>query len=547
MTPNPDCDPAPRDGLFGAGTPNSDALHPSPFPRAIRLLTILLLALGALHAVVHMSPFEDAFITYRYAEHVASGFGFVYNLGERVEGCSSLSWTVLLAAVAKLGLPLVPISQFLSILGGLFLALTTLGMSRTCITRHAFDGWQLLPVAGIVASGTWAYYSGSGMETTTFAALITAAVRLAITERDGRSSLFAGLLFGLAATTRPEGVAYVAAVAIALLWGESRRDGLKLSLGFLVLYAPFSVARYWYFGFPFPNTYYAKAAPSLSLFKAGLVHAEAFLTSQAFWLPFAAAVGLGLVRRHQRVWRVLAAVVLAAVLNAIVVGGDTFAYFRLFLPAMPCAAVALVATARAANARWHTRRVVLASAGLIAVWVAYTFAAQFLPTRTLLSLRPQSEWSRVAAVERMNADYFEVGEWLHKNLDPNTLLAVNAAGIVPYVSGLRTLDMLGLNDVHIAHHHQTLGLGVIGHEKHDAKYVLSRQPDIILLGLPVLSSRRLTPSEFEPWFARWFPFLPGDRKLFYSENFRHMYTPVSVAVGNRYLAFFLRNEPARAP
>jgi hypothetical protein len=184
---------------------------------------------------------------------------------------------------------------------------------------------------------------------------------------------------------------------------------------------------------------------------------------------------------------------------------------------------------------------------LVAAWIVYTFAAQFLPTRTLLSQRTQSEWMRVAAVGRINADYFEVGEWLHTNLPRNTLLAVNAAGIVPYVSGLRTLDMLGLNDVHIAHHRQALGLGAIGHEKHDAKYVLSRQPGAILLGLPVLSLYPLTPAQFEPWFGRWFPFLPGDRKLFYSAQFRQMYTPVSVAVGNRYFAFFLRNAPDHAP
>ncbi len=520
--------------------------HVRPYLRSLRLLTILLLALGALHAVVHMSPFEDAYITYRYAQHVASGLGFVYNVGERVEGCTSLSWTVLLAAVAKLGLPLAPMSQFLSIIGGIALALTTLSLSRTCVARHDSDGWQLLPVAGVIASGTWAYYSGSGMETTTFAALITGAVRLAIIEKNGRASLLAGLLFGLAAMTRPEAIAYVAAVAIAIFCGESRRDMTKLGIGFLTLFIPFFGARYWYFGYPFPNTYYAKAAPSVSLFEAGFVHAEVFLTSQVFWLPFAAAVGLGIVRR-QRVWRILAAVVLVAFLNAIFVGGDAFPYFRLFLPAFPCGAVALVATVRELGARWRTRRAAMASPGLIAAWIVFTFAAQFLPTRTLFSRRLESEWSRVAAIGRINADYFEVGEWLRQNATPNTLLALNAAGIVPFVSGLRTLDMLGLNNVHIAHHRQNLGLGAIGHEKHDADYVLSRQPDIILLGLPVLTTRQLSPAQFEPWFGRWFPFLPGDRKLFYSEKFRRMYTPMSVAIGNRYFAFFLRNAPAHAP
>ena len=152
-----------------------------------------------------MAPFEDAYITYRYADHLASGLGFVYNAGVRVEGCTSLAWTALFAAVAKFGLPLGPVSQLFSIVGGMLLAWTSLGLSRTLVAKHPLDMWQLLPAAGVIASGTWAYYAGSGMETTTFAALVTGAAWLAIAKRDHRRALGAGLLFGLAAMTRPAG------------------------------------------------------------------------------------------------------------------------------------------------------------------------------------------------------------------------------------------------------------------------------------------------------------------------------------------------------
>jgi hypothetical protein len=43
---------------------------------------------------------DDAFITYRYAENLNSGHGFVYNVGEKVQGTSSPLFTILLAAVA---------------------------------------------------------------------------------------------------------------------------------------------------------------------------------------------------------------------------------------------------------------------------------------------------------------------------------------------------------------------------------------------------------------------------------------------------------------
>jgi len=62
-----------------------------------------------------------------------------------------------------------------------------------------------------------------------------------------------------------------------------------------------------------------------------------------------------------------------------------------------------------------------------------------------------------------------------------TLIAVVAAGAIPFESGLETIDMLGLNDEHIAHRDLEVGLLPAGHEKYDSEYVLDRRPDIIIL------------------------------------------------------------------
>ena len=60
------------------------------------------------------------------------------------------------------------------------------------------------------------------------------------------------------------------------------------------------------------------------------------------------------------------------------------------------------------------------------------------------------------------------------------LLAVDAAGALPYWSELPSLDMLGLNDHHIPRHPPPdFGRGVIGHELGDPDYVWERAPDLI--------------------------------------------------------------------
>jgi hypothetical protein len=75
-----------------------------------------------------------------------------------------------------------------------------------------------------------------------------------------------------------------------------------------------------------------------------------------------------------------------------------------------------------------------------------------------------------------------VGKWLKKNVPPNTLIAVDAAGAVPFFSELPTIDMFGMNDEYIAHgSNPNLGLGVAGHEKFDLKYVLARRPRYLVV------------------------------------------------------------------
>jgi arabinofuranosyltransferase len=40
---------------------------------------------------------EDAFIVFKVAENLANGYGYVFNKGERIEVCSTLTWLYLLA------------------------------------------------------------------------------------------------------------------------------------------------------------------------------------------------------------------------------------------------------------------------------------------------------------------------------------------------------------------------------------------------------------------------------------------------------------------
>ncbi len=75
-----------------------------------------------------------------------------------------------------------------------------------------------------------------------------------------------------------------------------------------------------------------------------------------------------------------------------------------------------------------------------------------------------------------------MGRWLRANAPRGTWIAVDAAGQVPYFSGLPAIDMFGINDLHIGRLPvATLGQGTPGHEKFDLVYVVGRAPQYVII------------------------------------------------------------------
>ncbi len=69
---------------------------------------------------------DDAFISFRYAQHLAEGYGLVWNIGEApVEGYSNFLWVLMISAFMYLKLDPVLISKFLGLA-------SLMGMYSTC-------------------------------------------------------------------------------------------------------------------------------------------------------------------------------------------------------------------------------------------------------------------------------------------------------------------------------------------------------------------------------------------------------------------------------
>jgi hypothetical protein len=205
---------------------------------------------------------DDTFIHLQYARNLATGQGLVFNAGERVYGCTSPLWVMLIAA--GLGLHL----------GALFTA-KAIGLSATLVSLALFHELMrrtlrtpALRTAATLAwaSNAWmARWALSGMETPLAVALVLAGFVL-FTEDEpwGRRPGRAGALWALAALTRPE------AALLLILWGaylvmEVRRGADKRTV-LLGALAPLAIFGGWlvfaacYFHALWPGTLAAKSA-----------------------------------------------------------------------------------------------------------------------------------------------------------------------------------------------------------------------------------------------------------------------------------------------
>ncbi|MGK3966403.1 hypothetical protein WMF01_38110 [Sorangium sp. So ce1667] len=390
---------------------------------------------------------DDAYISFRYAKHLASGHGLVFNVGgPRVEGYTNFLFTVLVAAGMALG------SSAEHAALGIGLAAHVGTLIVVPRTARALGASRTATVAALVTLGlnpTFAAYATGGLETSLAALLAILAVTRAVAAPDGgRERAFAGVsaLFGLATMTRPDaGVPIVAAVAVVLLARRpSAREVAALALPAALLIGAHAGWKLHYYGSLVPNPFHAKRIADAPL-AFGARYVGAFLWTNglaaAFVLAALAARRLG----ADRSIRALAAALLAVVGFVAWAGGD-FMEYRLLVPAMPVGAILLSRTAFSASAPLAIATfAVLAGASAARASRVPGFEPP-LGVTTTAALRahvldPDVGWLRVGAALGDAFDH-----------DPSISMAVRPAGAIPFASDLTTIDMLGLNDAWIARH-----------------------------------------------------------------------------------------------
>lgn len=421
---------------------------------------------------------DDAFITFRYAENLAAGKGLCFNEGERVEGYSNLSYTLLLAVAPVLGVSTLLAAQAIGGAAAVAGLLAMPGLARG-LGSSPWRGVGAAIAVGVTAThANWAF---RGLETPVFTALLLWGAALASLDLEaGRDPAWKAIaLFGIAGITRPEGPAYAVAAAVAIASARGLRSGARfvaLSSAWILQIA----FRLSYYGDVWPNTYYAKVWAGPERCAAALRYAGSFARGSgaltAAWLLGLGVLALGIKRRAARVPLALVATSLFFVVQS---GGDRMADFRFFHATSALLAVAACCAFRGvASVAVAILIPIVAIASPAAAGARRTVASVLVPAA--IGDPAARAWigRRFALLtEVQDVAQREVGTWLAQHLPGGSLIAINDCGIVPYTSRLPTLDTAGLMDRHIAR------LPGPHARRVDLRYVLSRRPAAIVLAL----------------------------------------------------------------
>ncbi len=229
-----------------------------------RLLLGLAVLLPAGFAFVTGNIWEDFFITFRSSLNLVHGHGLVYEVGRTVH-----VFTSPLGVLLPAGISWVLRTDDPEVVMGVFrvAACLTLG-GAWALAAGRLQGALAVGVTAALwlLDAKLAAYSTNGMETAFLVFFVMLAWRALLDRRVWLSGLaLAGLMW-----TRPDGFVFAGAllVAVTLIPGESRlgwRDWLRLiGLGF-VLYAPWLIFAWGYYGSPVPNTILAKGQQLLNV------------------------------------------------------------------------------------------------------------------------------------------------------------------------------------------------------------------------------------------------------------------------------------------
>lgn len=453
-------------------------------------LPILFTVVLFLHAKYYM-PFisDDALISFRYAARLLEGKGLTWTEGHPVEGYSNLLWTLLVAFLGKIGLDLIDASRIIGM--SCMLAVIVI-LSARYLRREKHNGaalgliFGLTYFVGVASTPVWAI---GGLEQPLIAAALAGVIALywkaAESEFKIRWAAYGtSFLLGIICITRPDGPLFTVAIVCALIiQGLLTRNRKTFGFAAIVILFPILfyggqlIFRLSYYGELVPNTALVKLNPSGYYLITGLKYiARGIIASSPASIIALMFITIGLLdKKYRSKFIPVYIITLLWLVYLVIIGGDIFPAYRHFVPlvvvfAFTIAEGVLMMLDKIGDRRKYLKIFVVFMIGVMILTVAWQF---FVPKNRKAKWE-RWEWNGRSLALTLKTAFYE----------EQPLLAVTAAGCLPYWSEFPCVDMLGLNDYYLPRNKpEDYGTGYIGHELGDADYIMGRAPDIIVFNV----------------------------------------------------------------
>jgi len=444
---------------------------------------------------------DDAFISFRYAKNFSQGYGLVFNPGtEPVEGYTNFLWIIILAFSYKIGIDIVLLSKVL----GYIFSISTILILLFYLNYKNNSLIQIVSALILSTCGAFTVWGTSGMETSMFTFLLTFILLYLgrnISNLNNKKLIILGVLTSLLTLTRPEGLIVFATNLIVILFlaYKNKKHILENTifyiLSFSIIICLHEAFRYFYYHDFLPNTFYNKVGNAVDQYVRGLRYIKLFI--EATWLILIPIfiytcfkiknIAKNRLNIKNYLPLILSITAIMFIFYIIYVGGDVMPAFRFFTPLIP--ALSILTTLGLYKL---TKYLKMKKSLVFIIFTLIICLFNLLQWKFNIKFNKHLKEDKVAEYGK------EVGLWLKGNFDKNTKIATNTAGTIPYYSNFYTIDMLGLNDKHIAKKEMpNMGTGFPGHEKTDGAYILSQNPDIIQFGSSLGSIDPVLISDFE--------------------------------------------------
>lgn len=413
--------------------------------------------------------YDDPFITYRYAQNIVNGLGFVYNPGERVLSTTTPFFTLLLAALSPFWTNLPRLANLIGAISIAFGALLLYWLAD--ILNEPVAGWAgllLYPTSPLLLSCL-------GSETTLYIAFCLACFVFYWRSNYTLTAIFSAL----AVLTRPDGVLVPVLLAADYLLRKRNPIPWKSVLLFSVLALPWFIFSWVYFGSPFPATLAAKQHQGLmeisQRFAAGfLTMIKTYYLSWYYEIQAGIAfLGIIYLILQSRRWILFIVWPIVYFITFMLLGMTR--YFWYYAPLVP--GFVILVGLGLMSIDWLIRRLLdkvrkpvslinkISQLTMLALFIILGIF-QIVPLKTMAGNR-----------DPRYTIYKAVGNWLHDNTLPDAHIGTLEIGIIGYYAERPMIDFAGLIQPEIAsrlEYHTTYADA--------ANYAVMRfQPDYLVL------------------------------------------------------------------